>query len=52
MDRIERIDNAAEDLYKSLNRLRNEWDLTYAEIVGIVEMYKLDLWHETKEDDE
>ena len=52
MDRFERIDNVSEQLNSFVDRTRKEYELTYAEMIGIIEMCKLDLWHESAHEEE
>jgi len=47
MDREERIDHVFNQLNGFLDRIRQEYDLTYAEMIGMLEMCKLDIWHES-----
>ncbi len=47
MDRFERIDDVSKQLNGFVLRIRKEYELTYAEMIGILEMCKLDLWHES-----
>ena len=51
MDRFERIDNVSEQLNSFVDRTRKEYELAYAEMIGIMIMSTLDLWHESAHED-
>ena len=43
-----------EGLAQLIYRMRKEWDLTFAECVGVLELVKIDVWNEAAgwEDDD
>lgn len=40
----------ANELENLIHRVRSEYDLTYAEIVGVLELVKFDIMNEAQED--
>ena len=50
MDRIERIKHVTEALAGQVERTQLEYDLTAAEIIGIIEILKLNLYHQACEE--
>ena len=49
MDRLERIIAVNSELSGAVRRVIAEYDMTYAEIIGIMEMLKLNLYEDAKE---
>lgn len=52
MDRIERIKIVGEELNSAIDRIRFEYDVTLAEMMGILEIAKLNLFDEAREREE
>ena len=48
MDRAERINKLVDDINALVDECRNDNLITYAEIVGVLELVKLDLYIEVK----
>ena len=39
-------------IWDTISHFRKEYDFTYAQMIGLLECIKLDLWNETNEDRE
>jgi len=46
MDRFERIKQVTEQINDSVERCQREYDMTVAEMLGILEIIKLNIHHE------
>lgn len=51
MDRLERIKMVHNELEGAITRVIREYSLSYAEIIGIIEILKLNLYNMEDEDD-
>ena len=45
------VEHFAEELSRLIERMRMEYDITYAEAVGVIELFKLDLVEEARRDE-
>jgi len=52
MNRFERQEHVENEIFSCIERLRKEYELSYGEMVGILFMKTLDLWHESAHEDE
>ncbi len=52
MDRFERLEHVENEIFSCIQRLRKEYELSYAEMIGILFMKTLDVWHELVHEDE
>ncbi len=48
MERFERIQIVAEEMEQTLKRIRYEYNMSVAEMIGIIELLKLNLYDEEK----
>ena len=46
------VDCLQERINKQIDYCRKEFDMTYAEVVGVLEIVKHDIWNETIEESE
>lgn len=52
MDPHEQVDQFSKDLTKLVDRYRDEYDMVYAEMVGVLHMKAFHLCHEAHENNE
>ena len=52
MDRIERINMISQEFESKINHIINEYDVTCAEMIGVLELCKLGLWYKAVEEEE
>jgi len=50
MDRFERISQVQEQLNSFIDRTRREYSMSYGEMIGIMDMCKMDLWYESTQE--
>jgi len=48
----EAINRLSDALVAKIDYFRKEYNLTYGEVIGILECIKLSMWNETNEDEE
>lgn len=51
MSQNEQAAALVEELNRTINRFRSEYDINYATVIGALEMVKLQMWEESQEEE-